>query len=309
MLDGGIEIRSLERNDRDGFIEAAEDFDVLIGARVPAEYLDSAPNLRYYIVPFAGIPQKDREVLAGYPRLTVLNSHFNARFTAEHAWALLLASAKKICPVHEKMKKGDWSIRFADGWNSLTLAGKTVLILGYGHIGRYAGRFAKAFGMKVIGVKKNPADDGTADLLETPERLDLVLPEADFIVVSLPATEQTEGFLSDGEFALMKDGVHIVNVARGNIIDEKAFYESLESGKTGGAAIDTWWVYPESREARSGTFPSNFPLDKFGNVIFSPHRASHVMEFEQARMEDLARILNSIKRNDPVNIVNIERGY
>lgn len=308
LLDKGVEVEFIGRERKDECVERALEFHVTIGGVIPREILEAAENLRYHIIPYAGIPKNDRENLPDFPNVTVLNSHFNSLFAAEHAWALLMASAKYLCPVHNQMKSGDWSARYSEP-RSVALDGKTLLLVGYGAIGKSLGSFARAFGMKVKAVKRTPSEAPELDFLGTRDDLPQVLPEADFIIVSLPGTSGAEKYLSFDEFEMMKDGVYIVNVGRGTAIDEDAFYEALKSGKIGGAALDTMWIYPKDKESVSSTFPSKYPLDEFENVIMSPHRATHVMGREDDRMHSLAEILNSIRAGDPINVVNIQEGY
>lgn len=308
-MNEAINVVRLPRDAEDEAIERAAEFDAFIGSRAPREFLEAAKNLQYYIIPFAGVPKKDKKNLRDFPELHVINSHFNAHFVAEHAWALLLASTRKLCPIHEKMKGGDWRPRYHEKWRGIAMKGKTLLVLGYGHIGRKIAEIGKAFDMTVKAVKRTPEKTMKIDYLGTNDDLPSLLPEADFIVVTLPLTEQTKGFLGREEFEMMKEGVHIVNVGRGPVINEDAFYEALKSDKIGGAGIDTWWEYPSDEAARSNTAPSKHPLDEFEEVVFSPHRASLVQEFEKARMEDLARILNILARGEEVNVVDIEKGY
>ena len=307
-LDEGIEVEAAGVSEREEIAGRAAEFDAVIGARVGREFLEKASNLKYFIIPFAGIPPQDMEVLPEFPNITVLNSHFNAAFVAEHAWALLLAAVKRICPTHEKMRLGDWTPRYGHQWGG-TLAGKTLLIIGYGSVGREVARIARAFHMKVQGVKRTPAEAPELDFIGTREDLPNLLPGADAIVVALPGSENTKSFIGEREFGLMKDGVFLVNVGRGNVIDEDAFYDALKSGKIGGAGIDTWWIYPRDRESRPNTFPSKHPLQEFDNLVFSPHRASHVENRENNRMRDLADVLNSIMRGEPKNVVSLEEGY
>jgi len=308
LLDEGVEVCFIPYDKRDEAVEHADEFDAVIGARIPREFWEKAVNCTYMIIPFTGIPPQDMEVLPDFPHVTILNSHFNAQYVAEHAWALLLASAKLICPIHDKMREGDWSPRYEHrgGWS---LAGKTLLLIGYGAIGKALAKMGKAFEMVVKAVKRTTGGAAELDFVGTRKDLPSLLPEADFIILSLPGTEGTRCFLGTEEFKLMKDGVHIVNVGRGNVIDEDAFYEGLKSGKVGGAGIDTWWVYPRSVEARSDTFPSKHPLAQFDNVVFSPHRASHAIGRETERMKDMARIVNSIAEGKPLNVVDLEEGY
>lgn len=307
-LDSDIEIVHILPSNKEELIESAEGFDAIIGARVPREFLEKAENLEYFIIPFAGIPPQDKETLSDYPELTVINSHFNAPFVAEHAWSLLLASVKKIIPIHEKLKEGDWTPRYEHEWGR-SLKDKNLLILGYGQIGKRVGRIGKTFDMTVKAVKRNKEKSEVIDYIGTNDELPELLKEADFIICTLPLTTDTRGYLDSEEFEMMKDGVHIVNVGRGPVIDEDAFYKALRSGKIEGAAIDTWWIYPPDKESRSDTFPSNYTLDDFENVIFSPHRSSHVSDREKYRMKDLSRILNSINNDEIINKVDVGRGY
>ncbi|NIQ06290.1 MAG: hypothetical protein GWO20_11375 [Candidatus Korarchaeota archaeon] len=183
------------------------------------------------------------------------------------------------------------------------------MVLGYGHIGRKVTKVGKCFGMTVKAVKRTPEEAKEIDYLGTNEDLHNLLPEADFIVVTLPLTKKTRGYLGEGEFNMMKPGVHIVNVGRGPVIEEDALYEALKTGQIGGAGIDTWWNYPSDQEARSNTAPSDHPLREFDNVVFSPHRAALVQEFEKERIKDLARVLSRLTEGKDVDLVKIEEGY
>ncbi|MGM0510149.1 MAG: 2-hydroxyacid dehydrogenase [Thermoplasmatota archaeon] len=308
LTDELISVTVIPPDEKETAIDRAEDFDAVIGARIPREFLVKASNLEFFIVPFAGIPVQDKENLPDFPDLKVINSHFNKKYVSELAWALLLASAKKLCPIHNKMKEGDWTPRYEHEWG-LGLEGKELLILGYGEVGRKIAKVGKAFDMKVKAVKKTPGEDDYIDFIGTNEDLPDLLPDADFIIVTLPLTDETEGYLGEEEFEMMKDGVHIVNVGRGPVIDEGGFYRALKSGKVAGAGIDTWWIYPPDEESRSDTMPSNYPIHEFDNVVFSPHRGSHVKNREEKRMKDLAEILNSLNKGEIVNLVDVEEGY
>lgn len=306
--DDSIEIVEISPDEKEKAIERAEEFDVIIGARIPREFLEKAVNLDHFIIPFVGIPPQDKDTLPDFPDLTVLNSHFNYWMVAEHAIALLLASVKDIIPIHKKMKRGDWTPRYEHRW-SKGLRDKTVLILGFGEIGEEIARLLQPFKMDIKAVKKSPGKSELVDCLGTNKELHELLPEADYIICTLPETENTKGYLGEEEFELMKEEVHIVNVGRGPVIDEEALYNSLKSGKVDGAALDTWWIYPPDKESRDDTFPSNYPLDEFDNVIFSPHRSTHIKEREKYRMQDLADTLNKLNKGEEVNVVDIEEGY
>lgn len=309
LVGDDFEITYLPSDEDEKAIQQAQNFEVVIGSRMPQAFWEKAKNLKYYIIPFTGIPSEDRENLSQYPNIKVINLHFHSQYVAEHAWSLLLASAKKLCPFHNRLKKGSWVHRFQRKRRGLALYGKTLLVIGYGHIGKKVAKFGKCFGMTVKAVKKTPEKAEKIDYIGTNEDLYDLLAEADFIVVALPLTESTEGYLGKEEFEKMKNGVHIVNVGRGEVIEEEAFYHAVQSGKLGGAGIDTWWVYPADKESRSNTFPSNYSLDKFDNIVFSPHRAGIVQEFEEERIKVLATKLKQIKHGNVKEVVNIAEGY
>lgn len=303
-----IEIINIPPEDEDELIKRADEFDGIIGAWVPREFLEKADDLDYFIIPFAGIPEQDRKNLQDFPDLTVLNSHFNSWLVAEHAWSLLMASVKRLCPIHNKLKEGDWTPRYEHQWG-WTLRDKTLLLLGYGEIGEDIAEIATAFDMELTAIKRTWEDIPELDELGTNEDMHDMLPKADFVICTLPHTEDTEGYLGKEEFEHMKDDAHLVNVGRGPVIDEGALYETLKEEKLGGVAIDTWWNYPEDVDSRKDTFPSNYDLDEFENVLFSPHRSSHVRERETYRVKDLAKILNSLHSGEIVNKVDVELGY
>ena len=306
--DESIEIVEINLDEKEKAIERAEEFDAVIGARIPREFLEKAVNLDYFIIPFVGIPPQDKKTLPDFPDITVLNSHFNYWMVAEHALALLMTSVKNIIPIHQKIKKGDWTPRYEHRW-SKGLRDKNLLLLGFGEIGKEIARLLQPFKMNIKAVKRTADENNLVDYVGTNDDLHELLPEADYIICTLPETEDTKGYFGEEEFDLMTEGVHVVNVGRGPVIDEEALYNSLKSGKVGGAALDTWWIYPPDEESRDDTFPSNYPLDEFDNVIFSPHRSTHIKEREKYRIQDLADTLNKLNKGEEVNVVDIERGY
>ncbi len=308
LLDDRISIDVISPDDKNKLIFNAEKYDCIIGARIPDKFFEKAKNLSYFIIPFAGIAPQDKDKLENISNVTVINSHFNAKFVGEHAVALLLASAKKLIPIHEKMKKGDWTPRY-EHLLSKPVSESTLLILGYGHVGREVKNLARALNMKIEAIKRTPLEEHDLDFLGTNKDLLDALKRADYIIITLPLTEDTKGYLGHEEFKSMKDDVHIINVGRGQVINEEALYNSLKEGKIGGVAFDTWWIYPPDKKSRKNTYPSNYPLQIFDEVIFSPHRATHVEGREKKRMEDLANTLNNIIKGKEIEKVNVKKGY
>ena len=282
--------------------------EVVIGGTIPRDFLDAATRLQYQIIPYAGVPQKTREILRDYPHITVLNSHFNAQVVAEHAWALLLAAAKRIIPPHELLRQGNWSPRYAE-YPSWALQGKTLLLLGYGAIGRALARMGTAFNMRVMAISRTgPALDGLVDGGALAE-LTRLLPQADAILVTLPTTDATAGLIDEKVFDQMKPGVLFVNVGRATVVNEAAFHGALASGRIGAAGIDTWWHYPPDPADPTASPPSRFDLAAFDQLVMSPHRASHVAGRETARTDAMIETIRSILRGDPINCIDLCAGY
>lgn len=307
-LGDGVDLQVLPREDRDAALALAPRLDGIVGGRIPPELLAAARALRFQLIPYAGVPAQDRAQLAGRPALRLYNSHYNAAPTAEHAWALLLAAAKRVVPASDRLARGDWTPRY-EGPLSLRLAGRRLLIVGYGAIGRILAGYGRAFDMSVSAVNRRGGDAEGLERLGGPEDLPGLLTEADAVICCLPDTPATAGLIGATAFAALKPGAVLVNVGRGTALDEDAFFAALASGRLGAAAIDTWWRYPESAAARRETPPSHHDLDRFENLVLSPHRASHVAGREEARMDDIARILNAIAAGAPPRAVDREHWY
>jgi phosphoglycerate dehydrogenase-like enzyme len=199
--------------------------------------------------------------------------HHNALPVAEMALTLLLSAAKRVVPLDQALRRGDWRPRYERWDTGLLLQGKTVLILGYGAIGQHVGRFCQALGMRVLATRRQPDSDhdGVAEIYPT-SALHELLPQSQAVIVCLPKTPETTGYLGAAELALLPDGAVVVNIGRGEVIDEGALYEALQNGRIS-AGLDVWYNYPDSEAARAQTPPANYPLHELDNVVFSPHRA------------------------------------
>ncbi len=184
---------------------------------------------------------------------------------AEHTIALILALARNVPQAHGAVKAGGWDrSRFA----GIELSGKTLGVLGLGRIGREVARRALALGMRVVGYDPYVTSERFRDLgVEQAESPDSVFAEADVITLHLPLNEETRGVLGAEAFGRMRDGVRIVNAARGELIDEAALLEALESGRVAGAALDVFAVEPYSG-----------PLLALENVVVTPHLAGSTNE-------------------------------
>jgi phosphoglycerate dehydrogenase-like enzyme len=287
--------------------------DVLVQGVPSREDIEASPRLRALVIPWSGLPGATRKILLDRPDIEVYNIHHNAAPAAELAIALLLAAAKRIVPMDRALRASDWRPRYgADP--SMTLDGKAVLVLGYGAIGRRVAAACRGLGMRTLAVRRGPgpsASDAPDDVYPVTE-LDDLLPRVSAVVVAVPLTDETSGFIDERRLSLLPEGAVLVNVARGRVVDEGALYKALASGRLGAAGIDVWYRYPESEEDRSCTAPAGHPFHELDNIVMSPHRggAFAASDTERRRVEALAVVLNALARGGSVpNRVGVVRGY
>jgi D-3-phosphoglycerate dehydrogenase len=241
----GIVIRSATKLTAD-LIERAEHLKVIGRAGVGVDNVDVAAATRRGIV------------VANAPESTVISA-------AEHTIGLLVALSRNIPQAHAALKQGRWERKTYGG---IELADKTLGVLGFGRIGQQVARRAAGLGMRVVAydpfVSPERFRELGVDRLETTEA---VYAAADFLTLHLPLTDETRGSVGADAFALMRDGVRIVNAARGELLDEEALLDALRSGKVAGAALDVF-----SEEPYSG------PLLELDNVVVTPHLAASTEE-------------------------------
>jgi len=285
---------------------------VLVTGFPEREHIIACPQLQSLIIPFAGFPERTRQLMLNFPHLAVYNLHHNAAPTAEMALALLLAAAKFIIPIDRTFRTHDWSPRYAPT-QSITLEGKTVLILGFGHIGQRVGRYCQALGMKVLAVRRQPNREilpGLQAEIHSPNELPELLPQAHVLIITLPYTPETDGMIGTKEIALLPTGALLVNVGRGRIINQTALYQALVDRTILAAGLDVWYNYPSEPAMRQYTPPADYPFHELDNLVMSPHRGGDSAAIETLRLTHLAALLNSLERGEPVeNRIDVHAGY
>ena len=285
------------------FREAVAGADVVIGGSkidVP-----SGSRLKLYQIPFTGY---DWITAADLPKGVVFcNTHEHETTIAEHILlGMLEFQIGLMGDTHPMMKTKSYNGRsISAGPMHRELRGRTVGIVGYGHIGREVARRCKAFGMTVMAVSRTVRDEpGLVDWYGTVAELDRLLAESDFVIVCAPLDDSTRGMIGSAEFARMKADSVICNVGRGEVIDEAALYAALADNRIRGGILDVWYVYPSKEDPNP--WPSRFPFQKLDNVILSPHNSAWTEEMSTRRWTFVASQLDRFARGERLRNVCFE---
>jgi phosphoglycerate dehydrogenase-like enzyme len=286
------------------------DADVLVSMGFTRQMAEAAPHLRLVQVPGAGLDRVDRKALR--PAMHLANAYGHEAGIAEYIVGAMIALTRSFGRLDASLRRGVWDSQWAVGtppppfWPEL--AGKTLGILGFGHIGEALARRAKAFDMRICAVRRNVEAGGTGDgngglsLVVGPERLDEVLGQADYLAVTLPLSEATRNLLDERRIDQIKPGAYLVNVARAEILDERALYQALATRRLAGAALDVWYCYP--RDA-GPTPPARLPFHELDNVIMTPHISGWTEGMIETRADLISQNIERTARGQsPLNAVS-----
>jgi len=273
--------------------------DVLFGLIAPPNTIARAPNLKWIQVISAGVDRwintdvwRSRIILTGV-------SGIHATPIGEFVMALMLMFAKNTPLSFKMMRTRRWQ-----RYPTHTLRGKTVGIIGLGHIGREVARLSKAFGMKVIATRRSnvsPARARNVDLLLPQSRVKEMLEGSDYVVLSVPLTPETRHIVGEAELKAMRANAVLINIGRGQLVDEEALIQALEKRLIAGAGLDVTHTEP---------LPEKSPLWNFENVIISPHVSGgmedYILRATDVFCENLRRYLAGKRL---LNVVDRNRGY
>jgi D-2-hydroxyacid dehydrogenase (NADP+) len=251
------------------------------------ELIAAAPRLKFIQSISAGTDQFGRDALRAAGIRLASAQGANERAVAEHAIALILAIARHIPEARDNQAAKKWRGMVGEiARREDELGGKTLVIVGLGRIGARLATLAKAFDMRVIGVRQDPSKGGgAADEVVSEDRLLEVLPTADFVALTCPLTPRTENIIGAKALAAMKPSAYLINVARGKVVHESSLLEALNDERIAGAALDCVWEEP---------LPASSPLWSLPNVLITPHTAGETRRYEDnvldLLMENLARL-------------------
>ncbi|HEX5827635.1 MAG TPA: D-2-hydroxyacid dehydrogenase [Candidatus Limnocylindrales bacterium] len=292
-----------------------DDVEVMLRGRLPAETFDRilarAPHLRWVHSATAGVER----VLTPASRergITITNARgVFSRPIAEYVMLMILAAARRLPQLLELQAERTWQ-----PLEARELRDVTVGIVGLGSIGRAVGALATAFGCRVVATRRRPeagqhASDGAGDepflgslMLDRvlpPEQLPELLAESDFVVLAAPLTADTVGLIGESAIGVMKPGAWVINVARGELVDETALARALRNGRIGGAVLDTF---------REEPLPPSSPLYELPNVILTPHTSWSSTRVLDRSVDLFCDNLRRYAAGEPlVNVVDPTAGY
>jgi phosphoglycerate dehydrogenase-like enzyme len=285
-------IASFAVRDRESLLNRIGEADVLaISGLWRNDILDRAPRLRFIQSIGAGTDQFPTAALAERGIRLASARGVNARAVAEHAMALVLALSRRLPEARDNQSRRQWRGMIGDlARREDEVGGKTMVVVGLGQIGGQLARLAKAFDMRVVGLRRDPAaGGGAADTVHPMADFAALLPEADFVILACPLTEETENLVDAAALRRMKPSAHLVNVARGRVVDEAALVAALRAGQIAGAGIDVTAIEPLAADS---------PLWGLEQVLITPHTAGETRRYEDNVIEILRDNLGRLRRGE-----------
>jgi len=266
---------------------------VVVSGMWKNELIPGAGKLKFIQSISSGMDQYSKEQLAAKGVRLASAAGVNARAVAEHALALILAVARRLPEARDNQHKKMWRGMLGDlTQREDELGGKTLLIVGMGRIGSHLAKLAKAFDMKVLGIRRDPAQGANgAESIHGMAELVKLVPQADVVALTCALTAETTGLMSAAAFAAMKPSAVFVNVARGKVADEAALIKTLQANRIWAAAIDVTADEP---------LPEASPLWSMPNVFITPHTAGETRAYEDNVLDILMENLDRLWRGEKV---------
>lgn len=292
--------RILVTQDRDEIEATLDEIEIAV-ASFPRDLLPRARNLRWLQQWGAGA-----DWLMRYPEAVEMDflltnaSGVHAIPISEHIFAYLLARARGLCRAVRAQERHEWVHHSQH--RVFELAGKTLLLVGVGAIGERTALLAEAFGMRVLGVRRDPSAGAPGvEAMFGPDQVLQLLPEADFVVLTIPMTHETRGLIGERELRAMKPTAFIINIGRGGTIQEQVLIRALQEGWIAGAGLDVFETEP---------LPADSPLWDMENVIITSHYSGLTPHYHERAMDIFLDNLRRYQASEPLrNVVDKELGY
>ncbi|MEM2137593.1 MAG: hydroxyacid dehydrogenase [Candidatus Anstonellaceae archaeon] len=290
----------------------AEIICLFIYSKIGEKELSQLPKLKMIATMSTGFDHIDLEACAKRGIAVCNVPSYGSETVAEHTFALILALSKKLLPSIERTRRGDFTI---DGLRTFDLQGKKLGIVGLGKIGRHVAKMARAFGMKVIAHSPHTTPDEARKLKCKLVSLDELLAQSDVVSLHAPVNAETKHMINAQAIAKMKQGVVLVNTARGGLVDAKALISALDSGKISAAGLDVLEEECSIKEERQILSPdfaqecdlktvlANHVLLNHPKVIVTPHNAFNSNEALQRICDTTLENVKGQLAGKPVNIV------
>jgi phosphoglycerate dehydrogenase-like enzyme len=282
--------------------EAAATADILVSTQWRAEF-PPAPRIRLVQSVATGVELFD---LAALPKgAAVCNAFGHETAIAEYVIMTWLALRHGLFQISAEFReRGSWRTSWVEsGAPHGEVRGSTLGIVGYGRVGREVARRAVPFGARILAANRSPreADPGVERIFPLAE-LDRMLPECDTLAICTALGPETTGLIDARRLALMKPTAFLINIARGQVIEEDPLYAALRDGQLGGAALDVWWQYPTAAEPQQRG--SRHPFHELPNVIVTPHNSGWTQGMVRRRWDEIADNLRRFTQGDKlINIV------
>ena len=268
----------------------------LLSDKIDAEVFNAAPKLRIVSQLAVGFDNIDIPEATKRGIYVTNTPEVLTDTTADFAWALLMAVARRVVEADKYVRKGQWKV----GWHPNMMTGRdvfgtTIGIVGAGRIGYAMAKRAKGFDMKVLFYDVIPRPE-IEKLGAKKADLDTLLKESDFVTIHVPLMKETHHLMNEQRFRMMKKTAYLVNNARGPVVDEKALFKALKEGWIAGAGLDVFEQEPT---------PLDNPLLKLGNVVVAPHISSASLETRSRMAEMVAEnMVAFFQGKQPPNLVN-----
>ena len=265
-----VEIVLVHRDDRDALRRELADADAVLTGRLDAGDARDATRLRLAQSFSAGADRLDRSALP--PGCVLCNVHGHEEAVAQWALLAMLSLTRHLLTYDSDLRRGLWHRWPPDALPpERTLEGRVLGSIGYGPIGRRAAELARALRMDAVAVTRRPSPERADGLcwLGRLDDVDRLMREADVVLVALPLTPETRGIVGAARLELLGRDAYLLNVARGELVDEEALYRALHDRTIAGAAIDVWYAYPTGPGEEVP--PSRWPFHELENVVMTPH--------------------------------------